>query len=664
MESEAGRLTACGVSLRLKVTTAFVLIVVLGTAVCTLIGSRIVTEAMRGEAQKRVRYGLETARMVYALRQDRVRRAVVRSAAALAGLEVGGAEDRPAVAAALGEQGATGGLDFVGLLDAEGGLTTPARTEALPPERRAALRDVAQTARDLATREVAGTEVLDRAFLLEAHPGLTRLPGPDDPESVELVLLSASAVGPAATPSRIVYGGVLLGRNHALVDEIKQAVFGSETHDGRSVGAVSIALGDVRVSTNVMVEPGVRALGTRVSSDMADAVRRDGVPSTGRTRIVNDWYVSAFEPLRDRTGRTIGMLGVGVLEAQYLAVRTSMMLTFLGVAGVGVVILVLLTYVTTRTIIRPLEEMAAASERIATGDMERPVHVRSRDEIGHLAWSFNRMQESLKKARGELEEWARTLEDRVKLRTEELVAVQSQMVQAEKLASLGRMAAAVAHEINNPLGGIMTFASLALEECADDDPLRGNLDIIVQQSHRCREIVRGLLEFARQSAALVTPTNVNDVVGKALSLLEAQESFHNLRTERRLDPDLPQVLIDASQLQQVFVNLVVNAVDAMDGTGALAVETAADEETAEVLLRVADTGKGIPKENLPLIFEPFFTTKEVGRGTGLGLAIVHGVVTRAGGRIEVDTSPAGTTFTVRLPRMVQDGTGDGPSSAG
>jgi len=308
--------------------------------------------------------------------------------------------------------------------------------------------------------------------------------------------------------------------------------------------------------------------------------------------------------------------------------------------------------------IQPLEAIVAASNRIADGDLDHSmISIPSRDEIGHLADRFNKMVTSIKTMKRELEDWGRTLEEKVEKRTEELVLVQNQMAQSAKLASIGRLAAGVAHEINNPLGGILTFSMLALEDCSEKDPVRQNLEIIIKQTMRCRETVKGLLDFARQSTASASLCEVNSVVDNTLSLLQNQSIFQNVRTVRKFKPDPPPVLIDPGQLQQVVVNIALNAVDAMEETGTLTVETDTDMEAQEVLIRISDTGKGIPAEILPLIFEPFFTTKKVGEGTGLGLSIVHGIVTRAGGKVEAATSHKGATFTVRLPiaQEVKDG---------
>jgi two-component system NtrC family sensor kinase len=325
------------------------------------------------------------------------------------------------------------------------------------------------------------------------------------------------------------------------------------------------------------------------------------------------------------------------------------MLTFLVVCCVGLVVVFALTYVLTRTTIHPLEEMAAAAHQIAAGHHDVRVQTRTHDEIGVLAASLNNMLDALQTTERALENWALKLEAKVQERTDELVAVQARMALSEKMASIGRLAAGVAHGINNPLGGILTLSMLALEECGPDHPLRSDLDTIVKQTMRCRDIVKGLLDFSRQTDARASKVSVNAIADSTLSLLERQALFHNIGTERRFRDDLPPVLMDPGQLQEVIINIVLNAVDAMEEKGDLTVETGIDQAGRQVLIRITDTGKGIPSDVLPFIFEPFFTTKKVGQGTGLGLAIVHGMVTRAGGDVDVASKPGETTFTVRLP---------------
>ncbi|HET9298521.1 MAG TPA: ATP-binding protein, partial [Candidatus Polarisedimenticolaceae bacterium] len=216
-------------------------------------------------------------------------------------------------------------------------------------------------------------------------------------------------------------------------------------------------------------------------------------------------------------------------------------------------------------------------------------------------------------------------------------------------ASLGSMAAGVAHELNNPMSGILSLSLLALEELPEASPVREDLETISRQAVRCRTIVRGLLDFSRQSGGAEASVAPGPIVEKTLELLASQLEGQQVRMETVLPPDLPPVRIDPGHLQQILTNLVVNAADAMENGGVLRVTCARGEGGDDVVLRVADTGSGIPDQVLPHIFDPFFTTKRVGKGTGLGLSIVHGLLHEVGGRIEVDTGPAGTTFAVHLP---------------
>jgi len=225
-----------------------------------------------------------------------------------------------------------------------------------------------------------------------------------------------------------------------------------------------------------------------------------------------------------------------------------------------------------------------------------------------------------------------------------------QLVQSEKMASVGKLAAGVAHEINNPLGGILIYASLMLEDMPEDDPRRPDIQRIVQETTRCKEIVKSLLEFGHQSGPKFEPVDVNRAIMDGLFFLENQAIFHNIEIVKDLDPFLPRAMGNASQLKQVFMNMVVNAADAMAGNGKLTIRTRLSEDESFLNIEFSDTGVGIPEDNLSKIFDPFFTTKEVGKGTGLGLAVCYGIIEKHGGRIEVESQVGeGTTFRIILP---------------
>jgi signal transduction histidine kinase len=231
----------------------------------------------------------------------------------------------------------------------------------------------------------------------------------------------------------------------------------------------------------------------------------------------------------------------------------------------------------------------------------------------------------------------------------ELKALQARLIQSEKMSSLGRMAASVAHEINNPLGAIVVYSHLLLENTPEDFPGRGNLQKIVREAIRCRDIVRGLLDFARPGAGARQTADLNAVVRAAHDLLRGQGIFKNIAVDLDLSPTPLEITCDPSQLQQAFTNLLVNAAEAISGPGTITIRSWHDASRGMAAASVADTGCGIARENLERIFEPFFTTKQGGHGTGLGLAIAYGIVERHGGTVKVDSRPGeGTAFTVWL----------------
>jgi two-component system NtrC family sensor kinase len=314
---------------------------------------------------------------------------------------------------------------------------------------------------------------------------------------------------------------------------------------------------------------------------------------------------------------------------------------------------------------RPIQELSTGTRKVAQGDLDYRLPVRSGDELGALASSFNKMTEDLSGARAELTAWARTLEERVELKTRELRRAHEHVLQVERMASIGKLAAVVAHEINNPLAGILTYTKLLKKwlargewDAARREEVGGSLDLIESESRRCGEIVKNLLMFSRAAPMNLEWVNPNEVVDRVLRLVQHQMELNAIQVQREIagaGPEaLPAVHADPGQLQQVLLALVMNAIDAMPHGGNLWIRLRALPENrppyTEVQLQVQDDGLGIPADVLPHLFEPFFTTKERGRGVGLGLAISRSIVERHGGRIEgASESGRGTTFTVTLP---------------
>jgi len=300
---------------------------------------------------------------------------------------------------------------------------------------------------------------------------------------------------------------------------------------------------------------------------------------------------------------------------------------------------------------RPVHELIAGIHSVAEGDLGYRLVVRSNDELGELASAFNKMSEELTEAQKEITAWTHTLEDRVAKKTRELERTQAGLFNAEKMASLGKLAATVAHEVNNPLFGILTYARLCLKD-ASDGKTRDRLKIIERESLRCGEIMRNLLTFARQTPKKREPNDFNALVQRALRLVNHQVELQQIQLTVQLAADIPQITCDAGQVQQVALILMANANEAMQQGGQLFVSTSYDPETEQVELRVRDTGCGINPDNIAKIFEPFFSTKEDQHRTGLGLAIAKNIIDQHGGTIKVNSVPGtGTEFVVSFPLL-------------
>ena len=306
---------------------------------------------------------------------------------------------------------------------------------------------------------------------------------------------------------------------------------------------------------------------------------------------------------------------------------------------------------------RPVKALERGTERLAAGDLGYQIDVRSKDEIGELASSFNGMSRQLQAEHNENLTWTHSLEQRVEQKTRELTRAHEHALHTEKMASIGKMAAVLAHEINNPLSGILTYAKLLRKWIDRDDGGRAHrqeicdsLDLIASESRRCGDLVKNLLTFSRTTPINLQPADLNQVVERSLRLVQHQLDLAGIQVQPQLDPDLPPVVCDAAQIEQVILALVMNALDALPQGGNLWLSTSFGHEPNCARIVVRDDGSGIPPEILSRIFEPFLTTKETGRGVGLGLAISHSILERHNGNIEVQSEEGrGTTFTVTLP---------------
>lgn len=460
-------------------------------------------------------------------------------------------------------------------------------------------------------------------------------------------------------------GGILLNRNFRFVDAIRDLVYGPGSLPEGGIGAVTVLLGDVRISTNVPLKAGQRALGTRVSQQVRDAVLEHGNTWVKRAFVVNDWYIAGYEPIVDVYGKRVGMLYTGFLEAPFRGAyhRALAILLVLLLLGTGVAVLV--AGRGARSIFRPIEAMAAVVKATQAGEDRRIGALASRDEIGQLARQFDEMLDLLKRRNAQIREAAEKLETKVQERTSELSEknarlqetidllrkTERQLVTAEKLAALGELTAGVAHEINNPIAVIQGNMEILCAELGEHAvPVRTEMELVFQQVDRIRAIVEKLLRYSRPSAVRpkLEPVRVREVIEDTLVLVRPELDKKGVSLERAYS-ETGSVIIDRQELQQVFVNLLVNAAQALRNGGTIRLTTR-DQNDKGVLIRIHDDGVGIPSEHLARVFDPFFTTKKQG-GTGLGLSISYSLVRRYGGNITVASEPGqGATFAVYVLR--------------
>ncbi len=301
-----------------------------------------------------------------------------------------------------------------------------------------------------------------------------------------------------------------------------------------------------------------------------------------------------------------------------------------------------------RLIYVPLRDLKAGAKRLASGNLDELFPVRDGDEFGELARSFNAMTLALKNSREELREWGRTLEQKVAERTRALRAAQAEAARGEKLASVGLLAAGIAHELNNPLTGVLTFTSLMRKKVPDGSQDAEDLDLVIRETKRCAAIIRRLLDFAREKTPEKQFHDLNRLIEDTVRIVERPAHLRDITISLQLEPALPRVWVDADLVKQVIMNMLVNAQHAIEEKGSIVVRTRALPGKVEI--SIVDDGCGIPEKDLARIFDPFFTTKGVGQGTGLGLSVSHGIVQAHGGSIEVTSKVGeGSEFRVYLP---------------
>lgn len=476
-------------------------------------------------------------------------------------------------------------------------------------------------------------------------------------ETRGMIIHSAAPVRlPDGTRGALV-GGRLLNRNLDFIDTINALVYREQSLPNGSQGTATLFLEDVRVSTNVRLFENVRALGTRVSAEVRARVLDEGQVWLDRAFVVNDWYISAYEPITDSYGARVGMLYVGFLEAPFQEAKTNAILTAVGFFLLIALVSVPIFLRWAGRIFLPLERMTQTIARVEAGDMSaRNAPEADSGEIAQVAGHLDTLLDQVQERDRQLRDWAERLERKVAERTRDLQEANrqlelttEQLVMSEKLAAVGEITASVAHEINNPIAviqGNLEVARAMLDHEADK--VHTEFALIDDQVYRISAIVSKLLQFAKPEE-YSDASNIlaaGDVVRDCLVLTRHQTEVSDIEIATDLQGKA-NVRMSRTELQQVLVNLILNAVQAMPRGGVLTVRVADLQDNVTITVR--DTGHGIAPDVQKRIFDPFFTTKQA-QGTGLGLSISQRLVTRAGGTLEVySVEGQGSQFVVTLP---------------
>ncbi len=628
-------------TIRFKLTATVIAVILVANLLFSFITLQYLNHVWMQEVQTRVRRNLNAARAAYG-----------NHLGVMAALLQGTARDHTLAPALKGNERAefeamlhdlTGpqGVDFVVLLDPAGKVLCRSGGKQTGDD----LSADPLVARALAERKtVSGTVVFSAERLLTEGPELVqrasiRVVPTENARPTSDTVRSDGMVAAVAVPvfnargelQAALYGGDLLSQHYGIVDAIKQQVFRDEVYQGKQIGAVTIFLGDLRISTTFRTEDGDRAVGTRLSAPVCEEVLDRGGVWSAPSFVVSDWYLTANEPIKDPAGRTIGVLGVGLLQAPFTHQCNVISGVVLTLVIVATLISLALLVMATELVLRPIRRVVAMCQKAIGGDLSARVGIQPPGEMGLLCRAVDSMAHAVQEREQLLEQ-----------------ATRQQVGRSEQLASVGRLAAGVAHEINNPLTGVLAFADLLRQKENMDAQDREDLELIIRETKRAREIVKGLLDFARETPQVKTQVNINDLVRQTILLLGKRDAFQDIQLVDALTEPLPDVLGDKNQLQQVLINLSLNACEAMPNGGTLMLATSATD--GRIVIEVTDTGCGIKKEHLDKVLEPFFTTKPVGKGTGLGLSVSYGIVQQHGGTLEIDSQEGkGTTFKVALP---------------
>lgn len=640
-------------SIRRKLIFATLTPLCVAILLCWMIGSLLITDRIFRQAQKKVISDLNLARKVY---QDEINH--LANIVKVAGLTPSMADHlvsgRPPLPEKALQQLLKGEqLSFLNVIDSSGVVRYRVANPRQQGDRLAGDPLVARALNGELTggAQIYGRErlALENSALAEAAQTTVKVTPyaravTNTTEQRGLMLVAAA---PLRTDDGRIAGvlqaGFMLNGDSRVVDTITRIVY-----DRDGGGAATVFLGDVRIATNVRDAVGDRATGTLMSAEVARVVLTQGKMWSDRAFVLSDWFISAYEPIRDPSGSVIGALYVGIPERPFLDMRTNLNLVFGGVLLFITVIGITLSTWISRRLARPVRALAEGARRIAAGEHIEPIEVTTHDEIGLLAEEFNTMNREVSSLKNNLEQKVIERTTQLEEKNLQLLATQKKLATAERLSGLGLLAAGVAHEINNPLAVIRGNAELLQSAIPLSDENREEVDAIVEEAVRIGRIVNNLLVFSRSGLQRSSIFSLGCLLDSILDQIGHQIPLERYRVTRGYWGRDEQIEGDEDQLRQVFTNLIANGLQAMPDGGELAVNVELDPLTDRVSVIVQDHGDGIREEDLDKLFTPFFSTKPL--GTGLGLAVSYGIASDHGGEILVKSEPgAGSSFTVVLP---------------
>ena len=540
-------------TVRFKLIMMAIAVILTANSILSLVGVHYVGHIWLSEIQDRARANLSSADAAYANQVERIQD-FLQATSLDHILTQAVSDDRDqAVRQSLHRMHASGPLDFLTLLDRDGKVRYRSANPELLGDSLSNISLVRQTMEQKVA--VAGTILMSADQLTAEEPKLEErasfrlLPTPaakPTRDQVRTEGMLMAAVVPIVDDNRqeigLLFGGKLLNRRNDIVDQITSDVFPAEQHEPAPAGTVTIFQQDLRIATNVLDSDGQRALGTRLSEPVFEAVLVRGETWSAPAFVVNDWYITAYRPIRDPVQRIIGALYVGFKRAPYVHRRNTIMAMFLGGMLVSTLVILALLLLVTNWVLHPIGKILDMCHRVIQGDLAARVGIRPPGEFGDLCQTVDDMAHALQEREQKLE-----------------LATKQHIGRSEKLASIGRLAAGLAHEINNPLTGVLTFCAPGTRSPAPGGQDREDLDLVIHETQRAAEVVQGLLEFVRERPTTKRAVDVNAVIQRMVRLVENQKEMRRIHIEQDYGVDLPEILGDVNQLQQVLLNLFLNA---------------------------------------------------------------------------------------------------------